>query len=119
MVTKAGEMHYMGCFVMDDFDLSTRGGEHKLTADELKHLLYVKQPAHIAAIYSTAVFPPEVPRLWSINYDYEEEPASWFVGQNHNGSCAGLIHLAQGDECYFPDRLEQCHCERAAQSSST
>ena len=39
-VTKANQMSAMGCFMFDDFTLSTRGGTHRLGVEEIKQFLY-------------------------------------------------------------------------------
>ena len=56
-VTRAAQMHLLGCFVFDDFVLATRGGTHKLSMEEVKHLLYTKQRGTVHAFYGDAIFP--------------------------------------------------------------
>ena len=96
-VTKADRMKDAGCFVFDDFDLTTRGGTHRLTKEELKHLLYVQQEGHVCAFYSTAVFPAHVPRIWCVNYRCQRLQASWFE-ENY---IPGLAHLCNGEASLF------------------
>ena len=62
-------MQHLGCFVFDDFNLSTRGGTYKLSVEDTKHFLKVDQTGTVKAFYGDAIFPESVPRLWSINYE--------------------------------------------------
>ena len=96
-VTKADRMKDVGCFVFDDFDLTTRGGNHNLSKEEKKHLLFVAQAGNVAAFYATAVFPAGTPRLWCVNYRHETQKAS-FV---HDNFVSGLAHLSQCDASKF------------------
>ena len=100
-VQKAGEMQRLGCYVFDDFDLWTRGHTHLLTMEEVKQLLYVKQSGTVACFYADAVFPAEVPRLWSINYESSEDKAAWFQRIGHDSMCEGLANLALEDASFF------------------
>ncbi len=102
-VTRANQMYGMGCFVFDDFRLETRGGTHRLSIEEVKHLLYVKQRGTVHAFYGDAIFPEGVPRVWSINYKNADEPESWFERENLNGRTEGLLRLQLGDASYFND----------------
>jgi hypothetical protein len=104
-VTKAGQMNAMGCFVFDDFSLSTRGGTHRLSVEEVKHLLYVKQRGTVCAFYGDAIFPEAIPRVWCINYKTSEQPEFWFDRENLNDRTTGLIHLQLGNSAYFNDPL--------------
>ena len=96
-VTKAQQMDGMGCFVFDDFNMTTRGGNHPLTMEERKHLLYTKQQGHVAAFYATAVFPERMPRMWCINYTNQSNKGSW-LSENF---MVALKHLCEGDGSYF------------------
>ena len=101
VVTRALQMHLLGFFVFDDFTLSTRGGTHTLTMEEVKHLLYVKQRGTVHAFYGDAIFPENIPRIWSINYKNVTHRTHWFERENHNGRLNGLIALAREDVAYF------------------
>ena len=92
-VTKVNQMHLLGCFVFDDFSLATRGKQYQLEVDEVKSLLYVDQPGHVPAFYSTAVFPEHIPRIWCMNYAEADNPSSWFHRENYDGRLWGLISL--------------------------
>jgi hypothetical protein len=100
-VTRAGQMNAMGCFVFDDFCLMTRGNTHRLTIEEVKHLLYVRQRGTVCAFYGDAIFPEAIPRLWSVNYKSSDEPEFWFSRENHLERTEGLIQLQLGNTEYF------------------
>ena len=100
-VTRALQMHLLGCFVFDDFTLSTRGGTHSLTLEEVKHLLYVKQRGTVHAFYGDAIFPENIPRIWSINYRNEANRTHWFERENHNGRLNGLVAVAREGATFF------------------
>jgi hypothetical protein len=104
-VTKAGQMNAMGCFVFDDFALATRGGGHRLSVEEVKHLLYVKQRGTVHAFYGDAIFPEAIPRVWCINYKTAEQPEYWFDRENANDRTTGLIHLQLGNSAFFNDPM--------------
>ena len=101
IVTKAGQMGFIGCFVMDDFGLKTRGGARHLSIEEVKHLLHVSNSGVVAAHYGDAVFPAHIHRVWCINYENTANRGSWFERQNAEGSMDGLIDLLSGDSSRF------------------
>jgi len=76
-VTRASQMHFLGCFVFDDFSLTTRGGTHKLSTEEVKHLLYVEQRGTVHAFYGDAIFPEHIPRVWSVNFKCAKDVTHW------------------------------------------
>ena len=90
-------MHLLGCFVFDDFSLTTRGGTHKVTMEELKQFLNVSQRGSVHAFYGDAIFPEGVPRIWCLNYKSGETRTHWFEREMHGGNTFGLIDLMQGN----------------------
>jgi hypothetical protein len=100
-VTKASQMEMLGCFVFDDFSLSTRGGTHRLSTEEVKHFLYSKQRGTVNAFYGDAIFPEMVPRIWVVNYQHGGDTDFWFRREDSHGSCRGLIELQCENVDYF------------------
>ena len=96
-VTKASLMHTLGCFVFDDFALTTRGGTHKVTMEELKQFLNVSQRGSVHAFYGDAIFPEVMPRIWCLNYRSGEDRTHWFRREMHGGNTCGLVDLMDGE----------------------
>ena len=97
-VTYKGGMKDIGCFIFDDFELSTRGSTHRITPEEMKHLLYVKDNGNVPAFYHTAIFPANKPRMWCINYKSAMEPSSWFEKYSY---LDGLTNLVKRSHAFF------------------
>ena len=88
----------MGCYIFDDFELSTRGATHRVTVEEMKHLLDIKDKAEVPAFYHAANFPPNKPRMWCTNYKCLAEPASWFEKYSY---LDGLSNLVKRNHAFF------------------
>ena len=79
-VTLSRGMKEICCFIIDDLELSMRGSTHRITPEEMKHLLYVKDNGKVPAFfYHTANFLTNKPRMWCINYQNATEPFSWSI----------------------------------------
>lgn len=102
-VTKANQMRQLGAFVSDDFDLTTRGGDHQITMNEMKQFLYVKLRGTVCAFYNAAVFPENIPRLWCVNNKNRQDKTAWFEANNYKGRTQGLIELINCNEEFFND----------------
>jgi len=73
LMTKNGKMKELGAVGFYDFELKAKIN-NRLSTEEKKGFLYVKERAHIGARYHQAVFMEYVPRFWAIN-----------IGQNDQG----------------------------------
>jgi hypothetical protein len=96
LMTKSGKMKELGAIGLYDFELKSKIN-NRLSCEESKNLLYVKERAHIGARYHQAVFYEYVPRLWAINMgrdeNGEEDPSEWFRTEH----LQGLVHLVHED----------------------
>ena len=96
LMTKTGKMKELGAVGLYDFEMKSKINS-RLSREEAKGLLYVKERAHIGARYHQAVFYEFVPRIWAINMGHdqkgEDDPSEWF----RNEHLEGLAMLAQED----------------------
>ena len=81
LMTKSGKMKELGANGLYDFEMKAKIN-NRLSREEAKNLIYVKERAHIGARYHQAVFYEFVPRIWAINMGHDEngedDPSEWF-----------------------------------------
>ena len=88
LMTKSGKIKELGAIGLYDFKLKSKIN-NRLSREEAKGLLYVKERAHIGARYHQAVFYEFVPRFWAINIGHddngEDDPSEWFRTEHLDG----------------------------------
>ena len=81
LMTKSGKMKELGALGLYDFQMKSKINS-RLSCEEAKGLLYVKERAHIGARYFQCVINEFVPRIWSVNMGHdqhgEDDPSEWF-----------------------------------------
>ena len=81
LMTKSGKMKELGAVGFYDFELKAKIN-NRLSTEEKKGFLYVKERAHIGARYHQAVFLEYVPRFWAINMGHnsmgDDDPSEFF-----------------------------------------
>ena len=87
-MTKSGKIKELGAIGLSDFELKSKIN-NRLSIEETKGLLYVKERAHIGARYHQAVFYEYVPRFWAVNTgkneDGQDDPTEWFRNEHLHG----------------------------------
>ena len=96
LMTKSGKIKELGAIGLSDFELKSKIN-NRLSIEEIKGLLYIKERAHIGARYHQAVFYEYVPRFWAVNTgkneDGQDDPTEWF----RNEHLHGLVKVIEED----------------------
>lgn len=84
-MTKSGKMKELGAIALYDFEMKSKINT-RLSREEAKGLLYVKERAHIGARYHQAIFYEFIPRIWAINMGHDQQggddPSEWFRNEH-------------------------------------
>ena len=96
LMTKCGKMKELGALGLYDFEMKSKINS-RISCEEAKGLLYVKERAHLGARYHQCIMYEFVPRFWAINMGHdhrgEDDPSEWF----RNEYLEGLVKLVQED----------------------
>lgn len=97
LMTKSGKMKELGALGLYDFEMKSKINS-RISCEEAKGLLYVKERAHLGARYHQCVMYEFVPRFWAINMGHdhrgEDDPSEWFRREH----LEGLAKLVQEDD---------------------